>query len=367
MRLLVITPWFPTIAAPVAGVFVQRDADLLSSAHDVTLAHLVDPALLSESDLSADSASPYPIHRIPMSRARPGALLSAWRQLRPLIADADVVHTQAFQSLLPLWGHRIDAPWVHSEHWSGIGDPASLTPRGRLVLKATGRMLDRPDVVTAVSTHLLDQVRRFRSRQTMVVPSVVQDSAADRPPRDPSRLRLVSVGNLVHGKDPQLAVATVRELHRRGVAASLDWVGDGPLRSELEALVTPEDQVTWQGATDAAGVASALSGADIFLLPTRGETLCLSAIEAISHGLPVVMGAFGGQRDYITPDNGRLVEPRTADAYADAVREVERELDRLAPSNVAETIRGRFSPASVARGYEEAFVQAIAEHRRRTT
>ncbi len=364
MRILVITPWYPTIASPISGVFVERDTELISSSHEVELVHLVDPALLSPADVAADAGSPFPVHRVPMSRSRPGDLIAAWRRIRDLSRGFDLVHTQAFQALLPFQGHRFGLPWVHSEHWSGIGDPESLTDRGRLVLRLTGRLLRRPDVVTAVSTHLLSQVRRFRSGPTLVVPSVVRGASPAPIERDPEVLRLVTVGHLVDGKDPVLAVRTVQELRRRGVRTTLNWVGEGPLRPQIEALIAGDDGITLHGALDAGGVSAALSAADIFLLPTRGETLCLSAIEAISHGRPVVLGARGGQRDYVTDENGRLVGPRTPEAYADAVLDVRGHLETLDPDSVAATIRGRFSASAVREGYETAFEQAMNMHRK---
>ncbi|MDF2559695.1 MAG: hypothetical protein K0R99_1141 [Microbacterium sp.] len=364
MRILVITPWYPTIASPIAGVFVQRDTELISSSHEVELVHLVDPALLRTADLEADATSTFPVHRVPMSRSRPGDLLSAWRRIRTLSPGFDLVHTHAFQSLLPFQGHRMAKPWVHSEHWSGIGDPTSLTDRGRLVLRLTGRLLRRPDVVTAVSSHLLTQVQRFRTGPTMIVPSVVREAMPVPIVRDASVLRLVAVGHLVEGKDPMLAVRTVQELRRRGVPTTLDWVGEGPLRSQIEDLTAGDDGITLHGSLDADGVSAALSSADIFLLPTRGETLCLSAIEAISHGRPVVLGAFGGQSDYVTEQNGRLVAPRTPEAYADALLDVSEHLDQMDPEAVAATIRERFSESAVLRGYEAAFEQAMSMHRK---
>jgi len=364
VRILVITPWYPTIAAPIAGVFVKRDAELIGSSHEIELIHLVDPTLLTPADIAADAASPYPVHRVPMSRSRPGDLVSAWRRIRALSRGFDVVHTQAFQALLPFQGHRLGKPWVHSEHWSGIGDSDSLTARGRLVLRLTGRVLRRPDIVTAVSSHLLSEVERFRSGPMMIVPSVVPDVSPVPTDHDPAVLRLVTVGHLVDGKDPVLAIRTVRELRRRGVPTNLEWVGDGPMRAEIEDLVAGEDGIILRGTLDADGVSAALSAADMFLLPTRGETLCLSAIEAISHGRPVVLGARGGQRDYVTEQNGRLVEARTPDAYADAVLDVRSHLNHLDPDTVAATIRGRFSAPAVLQGYNDAYEHAMSMHRK---
>jgi glycosyltransferase involved in cell wall biosynthesis len=337
---------------------VQRDAALLSREHDVTVVHLVEPRLLGPDDAMQEHSDGVRIERVAWSRTSLSGVRSLRRRIRALLAESDVLHTHAFQALLPLTGLRIPVPWVHSEHWSGIGDPRSLTRRGRAVLRATGRLLNRPDIVTAVSSLLAERVRDHRHRRpVMIVPSVVEppERIVPFPPSD-SDVRLVAVANLVDGKDPFLALAAVRELRARGMRPSLTWVGAGPLAGPLETELTQDDDVFLMGALDASGVAQALDDAHLFLLPTRGETLCLAALEALSHGRPVVIGANGGQRDYIVEANGRLVTERTAAAYADAVQDIlAADLD---PASVAATISDRYSPEAVAAGYLAAYADA---------
>lgn len=339
---------------------MERDARLMSAEHEVEVAHLVDPSLLGEADRDADARSDLRVHRVPMGRIDPFAPLRAWRKLRPLIDSVDLVHSHAFQSLLPFAWHPVRRPWVHSEHWSGVAHPETFTAQHRVVFTLTSRLLRRPDMVTAVSTYLLDRVRDHRDGPTMIVPSVVPSVEPAPVRHSPETLRLVTVANLVDGKDPVLAVETVDELRRRGVAATLRWAGDGPLRSAVQERIGEGSPVTLLGALDRTGVAAELDAAEIFLLPTKSETLCLSAIEAISHGRPVVIGARGGQRDYVTADNGVLVAERTPQAYADAVMGVAADFDRLQPDEVAATVRGRFTPDRVRELYESAYAQAIA-------
>lgn len=362
MRILFVTPWFPTLASPVSGVFVRRDAELLSERHDIEIVHLHDPELVSDDDIVADRTSPIRVHRLPMARNDPFAPLRAWRRLRPLVESVDLVHSHAFQALLPFAWHRIGRPWVHSEHWSGVASPESFNAKGRFIFALTSRLLRRPDVVTAVSTFLLERVREHRSGTTMIVPSVVLPAIPAPAQHTPGELRLVTVANLVEGKDPMLAIDTVEELRSRNIPASLRWVGDGPMRKAVETRIKGNSTVTLLGALDRDGVAGELAAAEIFLLPTRSETLCLSAIEAISHGRPVVMGAHGGQRDYVNVDNGILVAERSAQAYADAVQEVSDAFSRLSPSTVAATVSGRFTPARVLELYEGAYDAAYAQY-----
>lgn len=365
MRVLIVTTWYPTVTSPVSGIFIRKDAEILARSHDVRVLHLTSPAHLSDADEAADREHRVPVTRVPMSTGSPRQILSAWPRIESMLRDADVLHTHAFSTLLPFAMHRVPVPWVHSEHWSGIGDPASLTSRGRAVLRVTAPLLRRPDVVTAVSAYLGDRVRAYRRGLISIVPPAVRAANPVPPPADPSSPALVSVGGLVEGKDPFLALATVRELHRRGVSARATWIGGGPLADALRGEIRGEDAFTLAGPMDAAGVGAALDASDIFLLPTRGETLCLSALEAITHGRPVVIGDRGGPREYIEPANGRLVSERTPEAYADAVEDVWRRREEFDPFAVAATIGTRYTPESVLAGYDRAYADAAAARSRR--
>lgn len=362
-----VTPWFPTAANPVSGIFVARDAALLGADHDVHVVHLVDPALLGPEDGEPDPDAGFTVERVSWSRRSPSDLLAGRRRLTALLAeDFDVLHTQAFSALLPLAGVRVRLPWIHSEHWSGIGDPASLTPRGRAMLRVLGRGLARPDVVTTVSSVLADRVSDYRSGPVRIVPSVVQPAAeVIDPPAEADRIRLVAVGHLIDGKDPLLAIATVRALRERGQAAGLAWVGDGSLRTAFEQASADDPDIVLRGVQDAGGVTRELDGADFFLLPTRGETLCLAALEAISHGRAVVMGARGGQRDYVTAENGRLVAEREADAYADAILDLWATRTTRTPQSIVDSLHGAYSPTTVRDGYLAAYREAAEVRSRR--
>lgn len=366
MRVLLVTTWFPSIAAPVSGTFVRKDAELIGSAHDVHVVHLAPPGQLSAADDDADRGLPFPVTRIPMSRSDPRQFRGAWRRLVPLHEQADVLHTQAFSALLPFVGRRVRMPWVHSEHWSGLVDRSALGVGGRAVFRATAPQLRKPDVVTTVSGFLAEHVRPHRRGPIMVVPSVVPPATVVAPPRDRDLIRMVAVGGLVPGKDPVLALETVRELRRRGRSAVLTWVGDGPLRASLEVAAGDAGDLVLLGPKDPAGVAAALDAADVFLLPTRSETLCLSALEAITHGRPVVIGGRGGQREYVTAENGRLVDERTAVAYADAVEAVWAQGDAMPPERIAASIGDRFHPGTVLEGYGSAYATAVQAARART-
>ncbi|UYO98170.1 glycosyltransferase [Microbacterium sp. M28] len=360
MRVLLVTTWYPTALAPGSGVFVRKDAELLATRHDVHVIHLAAPDLLSEADDRTEHGT-VRVTRIPMRTSRPGDWLRAGRQLSLHLSHADVLHTQAFSTLLALIGRRVSRPWVHTEHWSALSNPETVAASARPLLALFTRLLRRPDVVTAVCEYLAAPVRRVRRGTTSIVPCIVPPaSTVVPPPGVPGAPTLVAVGGLLDRKDPLCAVEALALVRRSHPDAVLRWVGDGPLREQVHARAAElgmSGAVTVTGVRDMAGVIDELQRGDVFLLPTKGENFCVSAAEAIVNGRIAVVGANGGQAEYIDDRNGRLVHEQVPHAYAQAVLEV---LGRpqLPAADIAATIGDRFAPAQVMRGYEAAYAAA---------
>jgi glycosyltransferase involved in cell wall biosynthesis len=106
----------------------------------------------------------------------------------------------------------------------------------------------------------------------------------------------------------------------------LDWtlevVGDGPARGEVEAALAPlGDRVTWRGALPAPAVAARLAAADLCVWPSINEAFGMALIEAQASGLPVVAGRSGGVGDVVADGvTGLLAPPGDAAAFAEAMR-----------------------------------------------
>ncbi|CAM3790581.1 glycosyltransferase [Occultella aeris] len=372
MRTVVLTTWYPTEVAPSSGTFVQKDVRAIAARPEVDAVDVVHLVPRHQDDgvrtLVRDGIR---IRRVPMSTTSPLDIATVARSLPVLLEGADVVHTMAFSTLLPfaafppLVGTRPDAPWVHTEHWSALTSPQTLPLAARAALPALRPILGLPDVVTAVCEFLAAPIRRTRGadRPTEVVPCIVPPRAhlTARPMRPRTPMRLVAVGGLVERKDPLLAVDVLAELARRSHPAHLTWVGDGELREAVARHARKKKVahlLTLAGGTDTAGVSAALDAADLFFLPTRAENFCVSAAEALVHGRPVVVGANGGQAEYIQDRVGAVVADQSAEAYADAVIATERATRHLNASDVAETVGDRFAPERVGAAYVAAYRRA---------
>lgn len=347
VRILVVTPWFPTTDAPASGLFVAREVDALAEAHEVRVLHL------DWNSAAADRTSLPSQARVDRIRLRRGSLRD-YRRARRLVdtaaADSDVVHTHSLTLLLPwLWKRVTAKPWVHSEHWSGLTSPGSLGLGERVALALLAPGLSRPDAVVVESSRLRAAVAAHRAGSISLVPCIVPESPVVDAPRG-ADLRLLGIGGLIPRKGPLLAVAAVASLERRGIDARLTWVGDGPQRAEVEATAAQlgvGDRIHLTGVLPEAEVSDALDAADMLLLPTQGDNFCVVAAEALVHGRPIVSGVATGAVDYADPSVSRFVAAQSANAYADAVLDLRAATIEASAGDIAQTVAGRFTPARV--------------------
>lgn len=129
------------------------------------------------------------------------------------------------------------------------------------------------------------------------------------------------VGRLVPAKAPEvflraLSLAAPRVPGLRGLV-----VGDGPLRSELEAVARRlglGDLVVFAGVRQ--DVADLLPGLDALLFSSLREGLSMAMLEAMAAGVPVVATEVGGTPELITHgESGLLVPPGHPERLADAL------------------------------------------------
>jgi glycosyltransferase involved in cell wall biosynthesis len=364
VRILALAESLPTTENPASGRFIWRHIEALSTWADVQPVHLV---------LTRRGAPTVRVVSRELEGRRVTELVAGGPPLlaevaaaqalsRMLVASgADVLHSMAMESLLVAAATRRRAvPWVHTEHSSNVTHPpAGLV--GRYV-RGLRTALRQPLLVTAVSGFLADGVTALgRTGAIRVVPNVVAVPPARAARQAPGEPLLVAVGSLVSGKRPLLALAALAELRSRGVPARLTWVGQGPLASAFDQeaarlglsgvarrhpFCPPEEYL------------ALIREADVFFLPTEFETFCVSAAEAIASGVPVVVGATGGPRDFVGQGSGRLVDSGSSVDYADALAAV-LAADPALPHEASVTeVRRAFSPAVVADGFQRAYRDA---------
>ncbi|WP_245909130.1 glycosyltransferase [Mycobacterium neglectum] len=126
-------------------------------------------------------------------------------------------------------------------------------------------------------------------------------------------------------KDHQTFLRAARLVADRIPNAKFLVVGDGPMRPEIESLISElelTDRVVLTGSRS--DVPDLLRSVDVFVLSSRTvECFPISLLEAMAAGRPAVCTAVGGVPEMIEePATGFLVPPRDPEALADRLVEI---------------------------------------------
>ncbi len=138
-----------------------------------------------------------------------------------------------------------------------------------------------------------------------------------------SQVLLVHCGRLSPEKEPQRSIEALVELRRRGIDARLVIVGIGPMWKRIRLLAKDLPVDTLGYIADRKRVAAILSSADVSLAPGPLETFCLSALESISSGTPVVASKSSAVGEFLKINlknpAGAIAEDNGV-AFADAIQ-----------------------------------------------
>jgi glycosyltransferase involved in cell wall biosynthesis len=136
----------------------------------------------------------------------------------------------------------------------------------------------------------------------------------------PSELVLACVGRLAAEKNLEVVVRCYEAVRELRPDAQLLFVGDGPMRAELEARCP---DAIFAGSRHGEDLAAHYASADLFVFPSLTETFGNVTTEAMASGLPVVAFDRAAAGQLIRHgENGVLVPGSDADAFIRATREL---------------------------------------------
>jgi glycosyltransferase involved in cell wall biosynthesis len=370
LHIVVLPEWYPSAEHPVAGVFVRDQARAVAADHDLTV-------------LVHGSGAPGGRIASVTTQMEYGLPTARVRTVRPLETTAGrvafVAGATRFLARLRREGRPADL--LHAHVYSG-GIMAQLLSRGRLPIvlsehhsdfiegKVRGydawlarRALRGADLVCPVSPLLEQHLRALEPRACCeVVPNVVDVDAFAAPRagrvREPGPLRLIVVALLSRQKGIEYLLDAMAEIRNVRPDATLDIVGDGPDRADLEAMAAslPPGAVSFHGLQPRERVAELMHASDVFVLPSVVESFGVVLVEALAAGLPVVTTHEVGLAGAIGERFGAFVAARDPVALAKAVIEVADRLGRF-PVEEARRHAQSYGAAVVARRWDDIYAR----------
>ncbi len=141
--------------------------------------------------------------------------------------------------------------------------------------------------------------------------------------QNPEPFELLCVGRLVPVKGQFVLVEAVKRLVSAGRQLRLRLIGDGPIRQDLEAMVTEQElreQVIFEGSVNQEHILDLYNQTDVFVLASFAEGLPVSLMEAMMMEIPCISTHITGIPEMIrTGKDGILVAPSDTTTLTDAI------------------------------------------------
>jgi glycosyltransferase involved in cell wall biosynthesis len=290
VRILLVSQMYPGADDPDLGAFVQAlEAALADRGHEIERAVL---------DRRAGGKARY------LRLAREAR--AAGRRFRPDVVYAHFLFPAGFVARL-----ASGAPLVVTAHGRDVRNIGSIPG----VRTATRFVARRAAAIVAVSDYLRRELEakipEARGKVAVVNAGVDLERFQVAPAPD-GPTRYLCVGSLIERKN----VVRLADAFARVGPGKLAFVGDGPLRPELEG----REGVTVEGRIDHDEIPVRLAEAHVLCQPSLIEPFGVALLEAMAAGRSVVATRIGGPPEFVPPEAGALVDPTDVDDIARGLR-----------------------------------------------
>lgn len=154
------------------------------------------------------------------------------------------------------------------------------------------------------------------------------------------RINVTTIANFSEAKGYSFLVDVVAKISKITDLISFNFVGDGPLRPEIEKKVADlsiNNLVSFHGYVS--DVNDFYQKADIIIVPSKSEALGRTIIEAFFYGKPVIATRIGGIPELVQDNvNGFLVEYGDVNALSNSILKLSK--DAILRENISLNARG---------------------------
>ena len=301
-------------------------------------------------------------------------LYRLFRTLKPAI-----VHTRnlaALEVAVPAWAARVPVR-IHGEHGRDVGDFDGSNKKYQWI-----RRLYSPFVkhYIALSRDLADYLTHpvgiAAKRVTQIYngvdstrfhPSPVRQPISGSPFNEAGLWLVGTAGRMQTVKDQtNLARAFVEALSlapQLRPRLRLVMIGDGPLRQESLAILEAAGvaDLAWLPG-ERKDIPEIMRGLDCFVLPSLGEGISNTILEAMASGLPVIATVVGGNVELVSEGiSGRLVPAADPSALALAIVDLAQqpELAKSLGQQGRRQIEQRYSMTAMVQSYQQLYDQLL--------
>ena len=327
MKVLFLTPWYPTDEKPNWGVFVREHAIALQNAGaevEVWALCLVKTKDFWKAKINTTTSNGIKEKQVVVSTRLQQFVYNspAWQRVllenyfklskadKPNLIIGNVGYPAGMwaQELSIRWG----VPYLVIEHWSGVQRFMTRSIWGAKLHKA----FKGAKAVLSVSEFLGSQLQPYKiGRPIITLPNVVDTTSFAFKPNQPTpgTVRFCSAQELSPPKLPFLMLEALDALQKKtGITIIYNFVGGGPWEEELKTKAAKTSvQFQLLPRQNKAGLATIIQESDFLIHASSYETFGLIALEALATGTPVITSNLPSMLEFVTEGRGFTSENKT--------------------------------------------------------
>ena len=223
--------------------------------------------------------------------------------------------------------------------------------------------LRKADVVACVSQYSKEQAKKLGARRTVIIPNgvdTIKFKVKSENLKMRKKIRIITTSSLIPRNGLDTLIDAVALLPKR-----FDWglviAGDGPEEDNLKLQMKKyklEKKIKLLGRVENRKIPTLLASADLFVRLARKEGFCVSFLEAMAAGVPIIATSIGGIPDFVIDGKtGMLVAPDHPYEAAQSMKRVleDPELRGRLTRNARTLVKNRYNWDRIADEVKEVF------------
>lgn len=223
--------------------------------------------------------------------------------------------------------------------------------------------LKKANAIIAVSNFLKSVLdKKFPEQKIQVISNVVEIIPPLPFHTQNSKIKILSVGDLIEGKNFGGLIKAFKKLNAHNI--SLEIVGGGECLTELEKIAGEalNKNIFFSGKQSNEVVLQKLNECDFFVLNSNMETFCITGLEAIGAGKPVIITKCGGPEEYVHKDFGTLVEKNNEPDLINALNEMIVTYKNYDSKKMIHFVKENYSFEKVGKMLDEVYDEVIKDN-----
>ena len=318
INVLVIPDLFPKFQGDVQGIFIL---DYLTSTKKNCNNTVLFGRLTSDKKgLRVEKNEDYELYRFSVTSKKIPFYMkpffyTLWfmkgYKIGKTLKSIDIIHahgTILSGTLSYLLSKTLKVPFVITEHQG----PFTMTSNNFWKRHWTRLIMQKADAILTVSQHLKQEIlnTHIHPKQIIVTHNPV-DTDLFKLKSNLSFKTMLFVGRLDNFKGALRCVNAFEDIHEKYNDWKFTIVGDGEdyqsIVNYLASRKELESKIKLKGQLSKAQIAIEMQHADFLVFPSKHESFGLVITEALSSGLPVIVGNTTAPKEFVDVKNGILV------------------------------------------------------------